>query len=130
MSLPYEDRADGGGGFIPQRAGRLWNRIEKKFVSIRGESPEWRFSAEEFATILPNFQNEQFVDMVIHYYRHRWGAAPSSPLYESQETKLRDTPPIPVPAVFMCGTSDACNLPERVRVVIRRCIRPGWSGSS
>ena len=78
-------------------------------------SPEWRFSAEEFAAILPSFQNEQFVDTVIHYYRHRWGAAPSSPLYESQETKLRDTPPIPVPAVFMCGTSDACNLPESSR---------------
>jgi pimeloyl-ACP methyl ester carboxylesterase len=55
------------------------------------------------------------VDTVIHYYRHRWGAAPSNPLYESQETKLRDTPPIPVPAVFMCGTSDACNLPESSR---------------
>ena len=78
-------------------------------------SPEWRFSAEEFAAILPSFQNEQFVDTVIHYYRHRWGAAPSNPLYESQETKLRDTPPIPVPAVFMCGTSDACNLPESSR---------------
>jgi pimeloyl-ACP methyl ester carboxylesterase len=78
-------------------------------------SPACRFSAEEFAAILPSFQNEQFVDTVIHYYRHRWGAAPSSPLYESQETKLRDTPPIPVPAVFMCGTSDACNLPESSR---------------
>jgi pimeloyl-ACP methyl ester carboxylesterase len=78
-------------------------------------SPEWRFSREEFAAIVPSLQNEQFVDTVIHYYRHRWGAAPGSRVYESQEMKLRDTPPIPVPAVFVCGTSDACNLPESCR---------------
>jgi pimeloyl-ACP methyl ester carboxylesterase len=75
-------------------------------------SPEWRFSPEEFAAVVPTFGNEQFVDTVVHYYRHRWGAAPGSPVYEAQEGKLSDMPPIPVPAVFMCGTSDACNLPE------------------
>jgi pimeloyl-ACP methyl ester carboxylesterase len=78
-------------------------------------SPEWRFDPDEFAAIVPSLRNEQFVDTVIHYYRHRWGAAPSSPFYESQEIKLRDTPPIPVPAVFICGMSDACNLPESSR---------------
>jgi pimeloyl-ACP methyl ester carboxylesterase len=78
-------------------------------------SPEWRFSPEEFAAVVPSFGNEQFVDTVTHYYRHRWGAAPGSPVYEVQEDKLGDTPPIPVPAVFMCGTSDACNLPESSR---------------
>ena len=78
-------------------------------------SPEWRFSPEEFAAVVPSFGNEQFVDTVTHYYRHRWGAAPGSPVYEVQEDKLGDTPPIPVPTVFMCGTSDACNLPESSR---------------
>jgi pimeloyl-ACP methyl ester carboxylesterase len=78
-------------------------------------SPDWRFSPDDFRAIVPSLSNEQFVDTVIHYYRHRWGAAPGSPFYEAQEIKLRDTPPIPVPAVFMCGTSDACNLPESSR---------------
>jgi pimeloyl-ACP methyl ester carboxylesterase len=78
-------------------------------------SPEWRFSPDEFAAVVPSLKNEQFVDTVIHYYRHRWGAAPSSPFYEAQEIKLRDMPPIPVPAVFLCGMSDACNLPESSR---------------
>ena len=78
-------------------------------------SPEWRFSREEFAAILPSFENDQFVDTVVHYYRHRWDAAPGSPIYEAQEIKLRDTPPIPVRAVFVCGMSDACNLPESSR---------------
>jgi pimeloyl-ACP methyl ester carboxylesterase len=36
-------------------------------------------------------------------------------VYDAQENKLGDTPPIPVPAIFMCGTSDACNLPESSR---------------
>jgi pimeloyl-ACP methyl ester carboxylesterase len=75
-------------------------------------SPEWRFSPEEFESIVPSLENDQFVDTVIHYYRHRWGAAPSSPLYEAQELRLRDTPPIPVQTTFICGMADACNLPE------------------
>jgi pimeloyl-ACP methyl ester carboxylesterase len=96
-------------------AGRLALEQEREKICEylwRIWSPEWRFRPEEFAAIAPSLANEQFVDTVIHYYRHRWGAAPSSPFYESHEIKLRDTPPIPVPAVFVCGMSDACNLPE------------------
>jgi pimeloyl-ACP methyl ester carboxylesterase len=78
-------------------------------------SPEWSFKPDEFAAVLPSFENDQFVDTVIHYYRHRWGAAPSSSFYEAQELRLRDTPPIPVPVTFICGSSDACNLPESSR---------------
>jgi pimeloyl-ACP methyl ester carboxylesterase len=97
------------------QAGRLALEQEREKICEylwRVWSPEWRFRPEEFAAIAPSLANEQFVDTVIHYYRHRWGAAPSSPFYESHEIKLRDTPPIPVPAVFVCGMSDACNLPE------------------
>jgi pimeloyl-ACP methyl ester carboxylesterase len=96
-------------------AGRLALEQERERICEylwRVWSPEWRFRPEEFAAIAPSLANEQFVDTVIHYYRHRWGAAPSSPCYESHEIKLRDMPPIPVPAVFVCGMSDACNLPE------------------
>jgi pimeloyl-ACP methyl ester carboxylesterase len=78
-------------------------------------SPEWRFSSDEFAAVVPSFANDQFIDTVIHYYRHRWGVAPSSPVYEAQEMRLRGMPPIPVPATFICGMSDACNLPESSR---------------
>jgi pimeloyl-ACP methyl ester carboxylesterase len=78
-------------------------------------SPEWRFSPDEFAAIVPSLENEQFVETVIHYYRHRRNAAPGNQRYEQQENKLRCTPPIPVPTVFVCGTADACNLPESYR---------------
>ena len=78
-------------------------------------SPEWRFRSDEFAAVVPSFANDQFIDTVIHYYRHRWGVAPSSPVYEAQEMRLRGMPPIPVPATFICGMSDACNLPESSR---------------
>jgi pimeloyl-ACP methyl ester carboxylesterase len=75
-------------------------------------SPQWRFQPDQFNAVTPSFQNEQFVDTVIHYYQHRWLAAPGRPRYESQETQLRGTPAIPVPTTFICGTADACNLPE------------------
>jgi pimeloyl-ACP methyl ester carboxylesterase len=64
---------------------------------------------------VPSLENEQFVETVIHYYRHRRNAAPGNQRYEQQENKLRGTPPIPVPTVFVCGTADACNLPESYR---------------
>jgi pimeloyl-ACP methyl ester carboxylesterase len=78
-------------------------------------SPKWQFSPDEFAAIVPSLGNEQFVETVIHYYRHRRNAAPGNQRYEQHENKLRGTPPIPVPTVFVCGTADACNLPESSR---------------
>ena len=78
-------------------------------------SPRWRFQPDEFAAVASSFQNEQFVDTVIHYYQHRRGAAPGRPRYESQEAQLGGRPTIPVPTTFICGTADTCNLPESYR---------------
>lgn len=75
-------------------------------------SPRWDFTAAEFDAVAPSFDNPQFVETVIHYYRHRWGGAPGSPRYKADQAILDELPPVPVPTIFACGLADACNLPE------------------
>jgi pimeloyl-ACP methyl ester carboxylesterase len=75
-------------------------------------SPRWEFSTAEFAATSAAWSNPQFVDVVIHYYRHRYGNASGSGVYTAQQAILVAQPVIRVPTVFACGTADACNLPE------------------
>jgi hypothetical protein len=74
-----------------------------------------RFSVGSDRVGSRSLDNEQFVETVIRYCRHRRNAAPGNQRYEQQETKLRGIPPIPVQTVFVCGTTDACNLSESSR---------------
>jgi pimeloyl-ACP methyl ester carboxylesterase len=73
-------------------------------------SPGFELSDIEFAEISQSFANPQFADTVIHYYRHRWGAAPGAPYYSRQQAILDGRPPVPVPTVFACGLDDQANL--------------------
>ncbi len=78
-------------------------------------SPDWRFAERDLAAAAESWDNDQFVDTVVHYYRHRWGNAPGCPLYEAQQAVLDATPPLAVPATLVVGTTDAVNLPAAAR---------------
>ena len=69
-------------------------------------SPAWRFAAETLDTVAEAFDNPDYVDVVIHSYRHRLGAVEGAPEYEVWERALAALPPIPVPAVTLDGTAD------------------------
>jgi pimeloyl-ACP methyl ester carboxylesterase len=73
-------------------------------------SPGFELSDADFAGLSGSFGNPQFVNTVIHYYRHRWGAAPGVPYYVKQQGILDKMPPIQVPTVFVCGLDDQANL--------------------
>jgi pimeloyl-ACP methyl ester carboxylesterase len=53
-----------------------------------------------------SFDNPDYVDVVIHSYRHRLGHADGAPEYESVERLLAASPAIPVPAITLDGTAD------------------------
>ncbi len=55
-------------------------------------SPGWHFSDEEYNRTAPSFDNPDFVDVVIHSYRHRNGAAPGDPRFEAVEHELAKRP--------------------------------------
>ena len=69
-------------------------------------SPEWNFSDDTFDESAAAFDNPDFVDVVIHSYRHRFGLAPGDPAAAHFETMLTAQPSITVPAVCIDGSVD------------------------
>jgi len=74
-------------------------------------SPSWRFDEAAFNETARSFDNPDFVDVVVHYYRHRWGNATGDPRYDSLQVRLEEAPSIAVPTVLLCGAEDGANLP-------------------
>ncbi len=72
-------------------------------------SPTWAFDDETFERTATAFDNPDFVDVVIHSYRHRYGLAPGDPAYASIEAALALQPPIIVPAITIDGDADGVN---------------------
>jgi pimeloyl-ACP methyl ester carboxylesterase len=50
--------------------------------------------------------NPDYVDIVIHSYRHRYGLVESDPRYADIQQRLAALPPISVPAITLDGEGD------------------------
>jgi pimeloyl-ACP methyl ester carboxylesterase len=95
-------------------------------------SPTWRFSDALYDLTAPSFDNADFVDCVIHSYRHRNFNAPGEPRFEAVELRLAARPPVEVPTIVLHGGDDAFGRPaaeitpaERTsfpRLVARRVV--------
>lgn len=83
------------------RRGLERNRDELCELLWRSWSPTWNFTAETFAATAPSLHNPDFVDVVIHSYRHRFGLAEGDPRYDEIEAALAEAPPIPVPTIVL-----------------------------
>jgi pimeloyl-ACP methyl ester carboxylesterase len=88
------------------RAGLLANRRRVAEVIWRRNSPRWNFTRSDLDRAARSFDNPDYVDVVLHSYRHRLGAAPGAPAYAAWESALATTPPISVPTVTLDGTAD------------------------
>jgi pimeloyl-ACP methyl ester carboxylesterase len=88
------------------RAGLSANRRDMAHLLWRNFSPDWRFDDATFARSAAALDNPDFVDIVVHSYRHRLGLAAGFPQYEEDEKKLARLPAISVPTITMDGTSD------------------------
>jgi len=64
-------------------------------------SPEWRYTDEAYARSAPSFDNPDFVDMVVHSYRHRLVNAPGEARFVEMERMLAEQPPIAVPSIVL-----------------------------
>jgi len=81
-------------------------------------SPDWAFDEATFQRSAAAFANPDFVEVVVHSYRHRYGLVPGDPTYAGIEAKLAVQPRIAVPTVSLHGDSDGVAAPardERVR---------------
>lgn len=88
------------------RAGLVKDRSAFCRLLWRLWSPSWQFDETSFAQTAKAFDNPDFLDVVIHSYRHRFGLVPGDPAYESIEQKLLAQPAITVPSVTLDGASD------------------------
>jgi pimeloyl-ACP methyl ester carboxylesterase len=69
-------------------------------------SPNWAFDDATFDRTAPSFANPDFVDVVIHSYRHRLQNAAGDPRYADIEASLAAQPKIDVPAINIHGATD------------------------
>jgi pimeloyl-ACP methyl ester carboxylesterase len=74
-------------------------------------SPTWRFTDETFNRTAPSFDNPDFVDLVIHSYRHRIRNAPGEPRFLEMEKQLAERPQIRIPTVTLYGADDGLGRP-------------------
>jgi pimeloyl-ACP methyl ester carboxylesterase len=88
------------------RAGLAQDRYAFCKLLWRLWSPNWRFDEETYRRSAASFDNPDFVDVVIHSYRHRFGLAPGDPAYEDTESLLAAQPRINVPAIALDGGGD------------------------
>jgi len=117
-----QDIARSGSPATPEQEHRLW--YQYYFHSERGRagleahrrafcrllwefwSPTWEFDEATFARSVEAFENPDFVDVVIHSYRHRFGLVEGDPEVAEIERRLAERPPISVPTVTLDGDAD------------------------
>jgi pimeloyl-ACP methyl ester carboxylesterase len=94
------------------RAGLAANREELAKLQWKLASPTWRFDDATFERTAPAFYNPDFVDTVIHSYRHRFGLVEGDPAYAEIGKRLASQPKIMVPTVTLDGADDAVTQPS------------------
>jgi pimeloyl-ACP methyl ester carboxylesterase len=88
------------------RAGLAADRREIAKLLWKQWSPEWDFDHATFERTAAAHDNPDYVDVVIHSYRHRFGLAAGDPRYADLQRRLASLPPIAVPAVTLDGDRD------------------------
>jgi len=113
----------------PEQERRFWyqyyfhtERGRNGLVQMRGPigellwrlwSPTWSFEDAAFKRTAASFDNPDFVDIVIHSYRHRFANAPGDPRYAAVEAELAKQPRIGVPTIAIHGEVDGVIPPEK-----------------
>lgn len=93
------------------RAGLEQNRAAFSKLLWQLWSPTWRFEDATFDRSAAAFDNPDFVDVVVHSYRHRYGLVPGDPAYAGIEACLAAQPVITVPSITLDGMDDGVRPP-------------------
>jgi pimeloyl-ACP methyl ester carboxylesterase len=88
------------------RAGLAANRREIGRIMWTRNSPRWHFDEATFERSAASFDNPDYVEIVIHSYRHRLGHADGYPQYADLEQRLAAQPKIFVPTITIDGGAD------------------------
>ena len=91
------------------RAGLESNRGEITRLLWSMWSPTWQYDDNDFTRTAAAFDNPDFVDVVIHSYRHRFGLVAGDPAVAHIEASLALQPNITVPCISLDGDVDGVN---------------------
>jgi pimeloyl-ACP methyl ester carboxylesterase len=88
------------------RAGLATNRRGIAKILWKQWSPNWHFDDATFERTAAAFDNPDYVDVVIHSYRHRFSLADGDPQYADLQRRLAALPVIMVPTITLDGDDD------------------------
>lgn len=88
------------------RNGLIQNRDTLAKLLWKMWSPSWSFDDATFERSAAAFDNDDFVDVVVHSYMHRTGSVAGDPNYAFLETQLAAQPRIDVPTIVLHGADD------------------------
>ncbi len=94
------------------RAGLTQDRRAVCRLLWRLWSPGWAFDDATFERSAAAFDNPDFVDVVLHSYRHRFALVPGDPAADAWERLLATQPPITVPSIVLHGADDGVSPPS------------------
>jgi pimeloyl-ACP methyl ester carboxylesterase len=83
----------------------------RAFARIMWETwapPGW-YDDAEFEATAAAFDNPDWVEVVLHSYRHRWGHAAGDPAYDADEAALKPLPVLATPTLVIHGADDGVN---------------------
>ena len=93
------------------RLGLRLNRRDLCYLIWKLWSPTWKFDQKTYDQTAIAFDNPDFVEIVIHSYRHRFGGIPGDPQFDEIEKKLAVQPDIKIPSVVLLGDDDRVDPP-------------------
>lgn len=92
------------------RAGLAANRRGIARLLWQQWSPNWHFDDACFERTAVAHDNPDYVEVVIHSYRHRFGLAGGDPHYAGLQHRLAAQPVISVPTITLDGDGDGVSL--------------------
>ena len=93
------------------RRGLAANRRELTAQLWREWAPGRDWVEADFERAAASFDNPDFVDVVIHSYRHRFGLVDGDPAFDHLERALATLPPVTIPTVVLDQGEDPMNTP-------------------
>lgn len=76
-------------------------------------APKWEYTDEVFGRSAPSFDNPDFVEIVIHSYRHRHMNAPGEERFLEVERQLAELPPVLTPSIVLRGADSGLGRPSQ-----------------
>jgi pimeloyl-ACP methyl ester carboxylesterase len=72
-------------------------------------SPAGWYDDQEFDATAEVFANDDWPEVTLHSYQHRWGHAPGDPRYAAEEEALSRVSPLDLPTLMLHGGVDGVN---------------------